>query len=56
MTRRRTPLISAVLALSTVLCLTPGVGWADGDPASDYLLYQPVFTPVHPPSAASSSG
>ena len=51
MTRKRTSLISAFLALSTLLCLTPSVGWADGDPASDYLLFQPVFTPVHPPSA-----
>ncbi len=52
MTRRRTTLISALLALSTLLCLTPGAGWADGDPASDYLLFQPVFTPVHPPSTS----
>ena len=52
MTRKRTTLISALLALSTLLCLTPGAGWADGDPASDYLLFQPVFTPVHPPSTS----
>jgi hypothetical protein len=49
-TRTRTPPVAGLVALSVLLCLTSGVAWADGDPASDYLISQPVFTPVHQPS------
>jgi hypothetical protein len=35
---------SALLALAALLA--PAVARADGDPASDYLLTQPIFTPI----------
>ncbi len=47
----RTSLARAVIAISVMYCLGPADSIADGDPASDYLLYQPVFTPLRPPSA-----
>ena len=49
---RRRSAFGVVMALSAMLCLAPGDGLADGDPASDYLLYQSAFTPLHPPSRA----
>jgi hypothetical protein len=49
---RRHSVVGAVIALSVMFCFAPADGVADGDPASDYLIYQPVFTPLHPPSAA----
>jgi hypothetical protein len=36
--------VSALLVLVTLLA--PAAARADGDPASDYLLTQPVFTPI----------
>ena len=47
---RTSGLARAVIAVSVMSCLAPADSIADGDPASDYLLYQPVFTPLHPPS------
>jgi len=41
---------AAALAVSGVLTVAPAIALADGDPASDFLLSQPVFTPFHAPS------
>lgn len=46
---RRVVATLLVSAIGLGVAATPSI--ADGDPASDYLLYQPVFTPLHPPSA-----
>jgi hypothetical protein len=43
-----------LLALGLVGALSvPSAAWADGDPASDFLLAQNVFYPFQPPVAAS---
>lgn len=39
-------LAAGVAAVVVVVLLLPSVARADGDPASDYLLTQPVFTPI----------
>jgi hypothetical protein len=50
MTAVRLRCLVAAAAFLSVLCLTPGAARADGDPASDFLVSQPVFTPFQPPS------
>ena len=44
-----------VLAIAAVCLAAPAAALADGDPASDVLLYQQVYLPYRAPSAAAKS-
>ena len=51
MARRIACLLIALVLAGTLSA--PAVAWADGDPASDFLLAQNVFYPFQPPVAPS---
>jgi hypothetical protein len=49
-------LIALVAVLATVVAIGAPTALADGDPASDYLLSEPIFLPIdHPVSANKAS-
>lgn len=52
--RRTAAVVLAVVAVAAVLAaVRPPVALADGDPASDVLVYQPVFFPYNPAPPAA---
>ena len=52
--RRTAAVVLAVVAVAAVLAATrPPAALADGDPASDVLVYQPVFFPYNPAPPAA---
>lgn len=50
--RRSTAVALALVALAAAGSTCPPAALADGDPASDVLVYQPVFFPYHPAPGA----
>jgi hypothetical protein len=50
--RRQLSVAVAILAFATIAALAPAAAHADGDPASDVLVYQPVYYPYAPAPAA----
>jgi hypothetical protein len=56
MSRACTSILAAALAAAAIAWITTPAAWADGDPASDYLLVQNAFLPFDakiPPAKAN---
>ena len=52
---RSRPLRLLVAAIGLICLVLPAAAYADGDPASDVLLYQQTYLPYSPPSTAAKN-